>query len=239
VVTLSKNQVDEDKKELQELNEELLKEAIAEKNIFRIMVKYWGIETLVIVGLNLLALFLTWALAAANLITIPHLNIDPSKVEKIASDIFTASITVNGLFIGFVPLISFFFIGEVKESQNEIEQSLKEKREKSSDDETKKLIGKASDLYYVIFFNLRSGILKYLQAYVGVSILSEFFLIYFYISTGFSGISSLFMFIDINLLLIIIAGLMPLIAVALHRPTFQLVRYLVVEKEIIGFEAKD
>ena len=234
---MSKRQTNEENKELEMLRKEILelRERVY-KNFCREMLKYWGIHILFIVGGIFLA-FLAIGIAS-RFITLPHPDVDLSKVGEIASNIFTVSVAVGGVIIGFVPLCSFFYLREIGESRHELEQDL-EKQKKKSKGEKRKLIETIDTYWFVVWNNLRSGILGYTKTYLSVSIFLQIILMEFYVMAIVQEIAPLYIIADFIALMIIITGIFPLINVALYHPPLRPVRVIVVEREFTRFVPND
>jgi len=230
---MSENQDDNENKELGKLRKEIseLRERTY-ADIYREMIKYWIMGILLIIGGGFLG-FLAIGIAS-RFITLPEFAVDLSKIGEIASDIFTVTIAVGGVAIGFVPLCSFFFLREIREHQNELEQDL-EKQKKKSKGEKRKLIETINTHWFVIWNNLRSGILRYTRTFLLVSIFLQLILMEFYVVTTLQEMAPVYIIVDFIVLMIIITGLFPLINVALYQPALRPAKIIVVEKEFVGF----
>lgn len=234
---MSKKQDEAENKELGKLKKEIseLRER-AYENIYREMIKYWVIGISITMGSILLGFFIIGIFS--RFITFPQLDVDLSKFGEIAPDIFTVTIAVSGVITGFVPLCSFFFLQESREHQKELEQDY-EQQKKTSKGEKLKLIETIDYIWFVIWHNLRSGILKYTRTFVLFSIFLQLMLMEFYVITTVQEITPLYIIADFIVLMLIITGLFPLINVALYRPALRPVDVMVVERVVTRFVPED
>lgn len=231
VIALSKGQNPEEDEEIEKLKKDIIEFGKnANTNYHRLLLKQWAITFgFVIIGI-VVSVVASYFTSVHNVL--PNIPlIESTKIEEISIVIFNATVTINGLIIGFVPLISFFFVKEIREHENTLK--------KYHDEETKEATGKKLKLiktfYNLILMtgqNMRSGILRYTKTYVFVAIVLQVYLVIAYaILTGYE-LSGLFLFVDLMFLCVVVTGLSPVISVGLHQPTVKLVKHVITEKEV-------
>jgi len=137
VISLPKKQTNEENKELEKLRKDIieLRENV-EKNYHWELLKEWLILIGVWWGFSFVAVLLFSLIVNFASITLPE-PIEPQKLLEIAPVVFTATITINGLIIGFVPLISFFFIREIRERERDLDQYWEEDKKEVKDEKLK------------------------------------------------------------------------------------------------------
>lgn len=140
-----------------------------------------------------------------------------SEIENLARAFVAPSITMNGLFITFVPVISFFYMAEIKEDERRNEEAFQEDMKEITEENLKALRSLLS-LAHAFWHNFRAGILRYTRSYLIVSLLSLFALLILYIALS----PAQFVFADILLLATILTGVFPIINVALNKPILDL-----------------
>ena len=208
------------KKEIPELEE------IAFKNYHRALLKKWLLLiTLIPIGVIL-------GIVVFHFISVHVSPLEPSKIEEIAKTLVAPSVTVNGLFIAFVPVISFFYIEEIKEKQKDVKEELQEEKKRFKENEDLKTIDYVYGLASTLWHNIRSGVLKYTRTYLSVSILSLFYLVIFYVVLS----PTIFILADVCLLVIILTGVFPIIDIALYKPALKLATYVIPEKIVKEIE---
>jgi len=249
---MSEKQENEELKEIRKSNMELME--LAGKNFHYYLLKQWVIISLLLpIGILFGALIFYFVK-----LPLPE-PIALSKLEEISPVVFDATLTLNGLIIGFVPLISFFFVREVreherdllqdwkdeekqrvKEGQSNEEKDKKSKKEeqRKSENEKLKLMNANYTLLLMVSHNLRSGVLRYARTYVAITILLQITLICAYINAVGYEITVLSLLADIIILYVIFGGLIPLISIALYQPALRFVRYFV-GREVIRIEPED
>jgi len=174
---LSEKKADEKKKEIEEMKKKIPElEELAFKNYHWVLLKAWLLFIILIpIGVIL-------GIAVFNFFPVDISPLEPSKIEEIAKTLVAPSITMNGLFIAFVPVISFFYIEEIKEKQKDVKEELQEEKKRFKENEDLKTIYYVYDLAFTGWHNVRSGVLKYTRTYLSVSILSLFYLVIFYVA---------------------------------------------------------
>ena len=121
---MSEKKANEENKEIEEMRNiipELRK--LAFKNFHWVLLKKW----LLSIGFILVGVVL--GIVVFHFVSLPISPLEPSKIEEIAKAVIAPSVTVNGLFVAFVPVISFFYIEEIKEKQKEVKEVFQEKKE--------------------------------------------------------------------------------------------------------------
>lgn len=188
------------------------------KNYHWFLLKKW----LLIVGGLLIGLFV--GLVVSYFVPTPSsAHFPQSKIDDIAKSVISPSITMNGLFVAFVPVISFFYIAEIKEIQKRSEEDLLEDKKQFTEAEDLKVVDSALNLVRAFWHNYRTGVLKYTRTYLIVSLVSLFSLLFLYVALD----SGLFITIDIFLLISILCGIFPIISTALDRPTLKLKTHVI------------
>lgn len=241
----SEKQENEELKEIRKSNMELME--LAGKNFHYYLLKQWVIISLLLpIGILLVALIFYFVK-----LPLPE-PIALSKLEEISPVVFDATLTLNGLIIGFVPLISFFFVREMREHERDLLQDWKDEEKKrvkkdkkskkeekrKSENEKLKLMNANYTLLLMVSHNLRSGVLRYARTYVAITILLQITLICAYINAVGYEITVLSLLADIIILYVIFGGLIPLISIALYQPALRFVRYFV-GREVIRIEPED
>ena len=211
-------------------------------NYHHVLLKIWG-KAIIILFLFVGVAFIMAYLAYLSYIPAPQITIEKSKIEDIAKTVFTATMTLNGLIIGFLPVVVFFYVKEIKEEQQFIEREKVEEIEECEVLEDSKNRGRyiqVFDWYYTLLStfkqNLRSGVLNYLKTYLFVSLLLLFYLLLLYNYMILNNLAPLFMLIDVIFLMISLTGIFPIVYIALTAPTYRIVRYIVPEKIIEAVE---
>lgn len=242
---MSEKQENEELKEIRKSNMELME--LAGKNFHYYLLKQWVIVSLLLpIGILLVALIFYFVK-----LPLPE-PIALSKLEEISPVVFDATLTLNGLIIGFVPLISFFFVREMREHERDLLQDWKDEEKKrvkkdkkskkeekrKSENEKLKLMNANYTLLLMVSHNLRSGVLRYARTYVAITILLQITLICAYINAVGYEITVLSLLADIIILYVIFGGLIPLISIALYQPALRFVRYFV-GREVIRIEPED
>ena len=227
-------------------NEELrrLREGISELekdvniNYYWEMLKVWLISIAIVSGITGLVFIVIFFARIPK--PLPSEIIDPAKVEDISKVIFTATITVNGIVMGFVPLTSFFFAREIAEHQHGLLE-LWETENKESEGEKLNLIRYYYNLLLASMNNLRSGVLRYARTYIIISVFLLLFLMTSYVVWVIQELVPLFLLVDIIFLAITFQGILPVINIALYQPVLRFVRYDIMEKkgEIVKIEFED
>ena len=113
---MSKKDTNGKNKEIREKKEAIpqLKE-IAFKNWYRTLLRSW----LISIGLLFLGMVSFGALIYFVPISplFPISPLESSKIEEIAKSVLAPSVTINGLFITFIPVISFFYLQETEKNK--------------------------------------------------------------------------------------------------------------------------
>lgn len=155
------------------------------------------------------------------LLNVLPLHVEPLtalEIESAARTIFAPSITMNGLFITFVPVISFFYMAEIKEEQGRNEEAFRGDTKEFTKEEDLKVVRAVLSLVHAFWHNFRAGVLSYTRSYLIVSLLSLFALLILYIGLS----PAQFVLADILLLMTILTGILPIINVALYKPVLEL-----------------
>jgi len=241
MISLSSNE-NKENDELKKLKMEIpLLEEIADKNYHHELLKMWGIT----IGFFLIALLvgLCLGLLSSNYVSVPQITVDRSKIEDITKTVFTASVTVSGLILGFVPVVSFFFVRELKEEQKFIRQQRNkqiEKYENQKEDENREdnlnTINTYYGLHLMLYRNLRSGILNYLRTYLLISLFLLFCLLILFFPMILNDLALFFIFVNTLFAVVILTGISPIVQIALAEPTYRIVTYIIPEKIVKRIE---
>ena len=228
---MSKQRTDEKAKEIEEMRKKIPElEESAFKNYHWVLLKIW-LKMIAMIGFGL---FL--GILAITFIPFPPVTpIEPSKIEEMARVLLAPSITMNGLFITFVPIISFFYIEEIKEQQKTILDLWTEQEKKLEREDDLEVVNRFYGLDHILRHNIRSGVLKYTKTYITISLFSLFFILQLYILLS----PALFILVDTTLLLIIFTGIFPIISIALYKPALRLVKYVIPDKIVTRIEPEE
>ena len=230
---MSESENDKKKKDIEDMKKRIPKlKKLAFENYYRVLLKQW----LIPIGFVVIGSFI--GLVVAPFVPLPSLSSTPSDIQNIAETVIAPSITMCGLFITFVPVISFFYIQELKEEQKEAIESLQEEKKRFSEEEDLRIVNSVYDLVHTFWYNLRIGILKYVRTYLIVAIFTLFFIAYLYIILSLVS-AALFIVTDICLLVIILSGVFPIIKVALLKPARILVRHVISQEIVEKIEYED
>jgi hypothetical protein len=213
---------------LKKQNAELREAAF--KNYHHVLLKRWLLTiVLLFVGGSIgLALGL---IAGTNSST-SGLPIGTAFLDNLAKTLIAPSVTINGLFITFMPVICFFFLSQFKEMEKESQVDIEELRKNVAYEEAEiEELQIRSKYEHVFFHNFRSGIINYLRTYVTLALFSLIFLIIVYVTLS----SVFFLFFDIVVLASLLTGIAPIITVVLNESTLRPITIFFKEgkKEII------
>lgn len=207
----------------QDLQNEIgrLNEAL-KSHTLRWMLGFWLIPPFLFeFSLFLVSVYLSFA-GAQSVVTVSL-----TRLETLGSDIFTATITVIGLIIGFLPIIGFFYLGEIKERRKEIKSSLLADSAGKSE-AIKHLVDGIDYLYDVIANHLESAVKKYMSINVIASAVAVFVIIFLYVSSGITGTADSlesFILVCIFTVLPIVYGIFPLVALAFYAPSYKVIQH--------------
>jgi hypothetical protein len=197
---------------LREKNCELKKAAF--KNYHKVLLGKW------LMGLAFVAVGAVIGLVISNLIPASAIYSNASTLDNLTKTIVAPSLTMNGLFVTFIPVIGFFFLSEIKEMEKEArEDSDRLAKNVGKQEEAKIEIEKRVKYEHAFFYNFKTGILNYIRSYVTIALASLLFLLFAY--ALFS--SALFLIADILALVVLLVGIYPIISVALNKPALTLV----------------
>jgi hypothetical protein len=197
---------------LQKKNTELKKMAF--RNYHHVLLKKWFI------GLVVVVVSFSFGLILGSFISGKTVSLDTSSIDNLTKTIITPSMTMNGLFVTFIPVISFFFLSEIKEMEKESKTDSEKLSKKYGDQGiVKNEIEKRIKYEHAFFHNFRTGILNYVRTYVTIGLVSLLFLLFSYVFLS----SILFLILDIEVLAILLFGIYPIISVALYKPSLTLV----------------
>jgi len=237
VIDLSDNK-DKVNDELKKLQKEIPQlEENADKNYHHELLKIWAKTIgLVLIGL-LIGAILAWLFH--DYLPVPYIAVDSSKFEETAKTIFTSTVTLSGLIIGFLPVVSFFFVREIKEEQQSIKrewnkqvEEYRDREESENKENNLNIINTYYVLLLMLYKNIRSGVLNYLKTYLLISLFLLFYLLMFFTEMILINLTVLFILIDTMFSVIILTGIVPIVWLALAEPTYRIVRYVVPEKII-------
>jgi len=153
-------------------------------------------------------------------------TISLTRLETLGSDIFIAAITIMGLIIGFLPIIGFFYLGEIKEHRKEIESSLLADKAGKSDD-IRQMVDHIDYLYDVIANHLENTVKKYMLINVIASAITIFVIIFSYVSFGITDtVDSLESFIIVSIYAVVpmVHGIFPLVGLAFYAPSYKVIQ---------------
>lgn len=160
---------------------------------------------------------------------LPKLNPSSLQIGNIANSIFDPSVTVAGIVTGFFPVVGFFYLSEMKESQTtgekEIEKQIDfclssrnygEPPELEYNEEDLNNLNEGFSLLHEFWKNLRAGLLNYMAIYLIIAIFALFALLISYILLSLLH-PIFFIAIDMLLLATTLSGIFPVIQVALMK----------------------
>jgi hypothetical protein len=199
------------------------------RNYFFKLVKYWSI---LIIGSLAAPLFLLIIHLIGLYLGNPDLQFTytTTDLKAIATSLFAPTITIIGLCITFLPVIIFFYLGNIREKQEKTEKRYRKLISSLSNPEDRKIAKLAYDYSHAYWHNFRVGILKYLRFYiVNILILLQTVVLFYVIQEQRYGY---FLMLAIGVLYAAISGVVPIVQLALNQPGLKLRKYVkkVVEK---------
>lgn len=233
---MPKKRVKEDKKILEKIkkeNEHLSNDV--NKSFHRILLKYWIIMA-TLTSLSLFVGFIAGKITYDQGISTGIPVFEPEKLKEISSILFQGTLAVNALSIGFLPVVGFFFVKELRDIRKDFQEEW-DNETKEENSETQKLLETKHTLYYLLFHNIRVGVLRYIQTYLGVTIFLQFAFIFSFVFLSGYELYGWFFIVDFIVLTIVIEGLFPLINVSLNQPSMKIIRYIIPEKEVWSIES--
>jgi hypothetical protein len=219
---------EETKKKIESIRKYIVDlEKWVQTNFYWLLLKQW----LIYVGTVPIGMLLGYAIGYSRVIPIGSYPTQ-SQINDISKSIIAPSMTMNGLFIAFVPVIAFFFIAEIKEKQKSADEDLLGERKQFTEAEDLRIFDLAFDLANAFFHNYRVGVLKYTRTYLVASLFSLFFLLLSYVGLD----SNQFILVDLILLVLLLAGVIPIINAALSEPSLKIKTYVVSGKVVRRIE---
>jgi hypothetical protein len=97
----------------------------------------------------------------------------------------------------------------------------------TSEGEKQELIKAKKNLYFMLYHNLRSGLLKYTQLFIVISVVTQVLLVEIYQLTDIEPIVYAYPTIVTPILIIFVLGIIPIINFALHKPALRFVQVVV------------
>jgi hypothetical protein len=190
--------VDQLKKDLNDLQEKVY------KDFYWFLLRYWILSIIVISAASIAGSIVP--------ISIPHSNIN---FENVAGSIIAPSITVNGLFLTLIPVLSFFLVNQTRTQEKEEPENFCQKCENRSvcQKYVKDFSSNINKVRRDYYHNLRSGVLRYTRTYVNVAILSLILIFSAYIGLS----AKYFITMDILLLSALAMGIIPILSIALYE----------------------
>ena len=225
----STTEKDRMKAELAEMKKNIPEmENVVNENAYHVLLKLWAKLVAGTISVGLVSAIVGFAIAIyypANLSPI----FSTAKLENAIGVVLAPSVTVIGLVLGFSPVISFFFVNNIKDDQ----RNFKERKEsffkrlsrdkKQATKENRSLV----ETYYayldLIIHNRVSGVLKYVRSFLLISLVMLPLLIEFFVILN----PLLFFLIDILLLFAIVEGIVPIITVSTYKPAIRIREYFV------------
>ena len=194
---------------------------LVDRNWHRWLLKYWSyIVIIVIVSVVVTSLIANILSLYLSQIITPY---EPAAVDEMRSLMLTPSTLIIGISICFMPVISFFFVNDLKEGKEKsIEQwkkketELKENKEIATEENLKILNGYYTS-NYTIWVHIICGVTHYARTFLIVSIVSMILLLEFFIILP-SGYLIAFI---ICLLASILSGILPILGLAFYQPVLR------------------
>jgi hypothetical protein len=164
---------------------------------------------------------------------IPITPTEPSTIIGAGNSLIAPSITMNGLFITFTPVIAFFFLSELKEMKTASEIQTEKMKALIDIDDGEALVEFSKRVKYesAFFHNFRSGLIKYIGTYLTIAIGCLFVLFFGYLFFS----ATFFLLIAIFVLVALLLGVFPVVTSALSSTPLTLVTIYFPdgEKEIV------
>lgn len=177
-----------------------------EGKIFRRLIRLWLLSpTAITIGMLLVFLGLT----AVSPLTIQSIQ-KVTLSENIGPTVFGATVTTLGLVTGFIPIISFFLIADVREARRETKGFFETKL--ASNNPTKKEIFRR----LLVLQNLEKEVLKYTEVAILFSIFSIFLLVALYVMISRLDLVLLILFHS-SVLLFAVFEIFPLVRIGLRQ----------------------
>ena len=189
--------------QLKKENSKLKKDAF--RNYHFVLLKKW----LIIISVAFIGVFLG---LAVSYVAPPVVSTTGQiSLSTLTPTIIGPSITINGLFITLTPVISFFFLSEIKEMDKESKMDREKLRSNITDNkEAITELDKLINYEHAFSYNLRCGVLSYVRTYVYIALTSLFILLATYLLNP-----ALFFIADLLVLAVLLTGIFPVLSVAL------------------------
>ena len=143
-------------KEVHRETEELFK-VVTDSHLLRNMLLQWLLPPLILTVIIVIVLILPPT-------GIPlKIQIDLPILSNLNSNLFIATLTFAGIILGIVPIISFFYIGELKEGIPQIKDNLDARKKAAKGDDIKELLDIQQSLYEVLVTNMKKSIIMYTE----------------------------------------------------------------------------
>lgn len=173
-----------------------------------------------------------------------EINLNLATLQTANSDIFIATLTVAGLAMGIIPIVSFYYLSELKDIWGDIKSNLLFRKKRKSE-KIKQLFYTQEYLLEALLTNRKKVIKRYTQITLIFSAFALFFLVFAYMMFG---VQSAFqsetvsivnatvinMMLNVELLIAIIGAVFPLVSLALYDAGYKVFRgYDVKGKEVM------
>lgn len=217
-------------KQLAEMNELTSKaQKLVNENAFYAFLKIWARNlAATYIGGSIFAL-IGFYLATAGQITLTGPIFRTGDLESSIAVIVAPSITIIGLVLGFTPVITFFFINNLKDDQKSFEEQrdnnlkILSKHKSINTLENKNLIKNYFSYLRIIVHNRISGVLKYIQWFLFLSII----LLPLLIEAYFIFSPVVFLIADLFIIISIAEGIIPILNVCTYKPAIRIKEHFV------------
>ncbi|HKM59933.1 MAG TPA: hypothetical protein VJY36_03585 [Candidatus Bathyarchaeia archaeon] len=135
-------------------------EVVTNSHLLRNMLLQWLIAPIILTVFFILILIGAFAPILGPPQTI---QVDLSILSGLNSDLFIATLTLTGITLGIVPIISFFYIGELKEAATQIKDNLKARKKATKMVNIKKDLDVQEYLNEVLVTNMKKTIIAYTE----------------------------------------------------------------------------
>jgi hypothetical protein len=203
---------------------------LAERNWHRWLLKYWFYSVVAISVSVSIGFVIGYAIEPqlSQIVT----PLEPSEVLDRTKILFGPSITILGISVAFMPVISFFLVNDLKEGKENSMEQWKEKEAKFKEnkelatEENLRLVNNYCAFDYSSWVNVICGVMQYARTFISASLLSMIILIVAFIGAP----SGWFVLVDIWLLTSMLMGIFPILSMAFHKPALRFRDYIIVER---------
>lgn len=167
---------------------------------------------------------------------VPYSTDQLSRLEDITKSVLAPSITINGLFIPFFPVITFFFINEIKKYIDTLnydkEKTINQLKNVKLDNEGNlTLINEFYQFEEMYWHSMSCDILKYVKKYLTYAIFSLVLLVLTFVM-----LPKIFIVFDFLVLILLVLGIFPILDLALSlKAPYRLQEFTINNKKIKAY----